>query len=172
MELRELEFRTLQGTLIPDVISYLNEKIIDDTEVLVGCDSQNTGHSTIYGLVIALHYGNRGGHIIYSKLEFPKIRDRFSKLWKEVELSVGLAESMKENKIKRIDYLDLDLNPDPIYNSNKVLASAMGWCQALGYNVRCKPDAMVASYVADRICRKVKYKWRGKKYNKKEKSLV
>lgn len=171
MELRELEFRTLQGTLIPDVISYLNEKIVDDTEVLIGCDSQNTGHSTIYGLVIALHYGNRGGHVIYSKLEYPKIKDRFTKLWREVELSVGLAESMKEQKITRIDYLDLDLNPDPIYNSNKVLASAMGWCQALGYNVRCKPAAIVASYVADRICRKVKYKRKGKRYDKMEKEL-
>ena len=172
MELRELEFRTLQGTLIPDIINYLNLKIKDDTEVLIGCDSQNTGRKTIYGIVIALHYGNRGAHIIYTKLEFEKIKDRFSKLWKEVELSLGLAEELKLKGITKIDYIDLDLNPDPKYNSNKVLISALGWCTSLGYKVRCKPNSLIASYVADRICRKVKYKWKKNKLTIKEKDLI
>lgn len=171
MKLEDFEFKTLKGKLIDNPIEYLNDKIKDDTKVLVGCDSQNSGKKSIYGLVIALHYGNKGAHVIYTKLEFDRFKDSFSKLWKEVELSIVLAESLKNNKIKKINFLDLDLNPDPLYNSNKILSSAIGWCNALGYEVRVKPDSLVASYMADRICRKVKYKIKKNKIKIKEKAF-
>jgi predicted RNase H-related nuclease YkuK (DUF458 family) len=104
-------------------------------------------------MVIVLHYGNRGGHVIYSRKSIPRILDRFTRLWKEVEDSVELAQWLEANDIEKPAFIDLDFNPDPKYQSNSILRSALGYVESLGYNARCKPDACSASYVADRICR-------------------
>ena len=81
-----------------------------------------------------------------------KIPDRFTRLWNEVEYSLQIAAILSENGIKP-NYIDLDLNPDPKYKSNQVLRAALGYVESMGYTPRCKPEAIVASYVADAICK-------------------
>jgi predicted RNase H-related nuclease YkuK (DUF458 family) len=34
-----------------------------------------------------------------------------------------------------------------------VLRAALGYVESMGYTPRCKPNAVVASYVADAICK-------------------
>ena len=173
MELDALIFRTLQGEkIISDIPSYLNGKIQETTKVLIGCDSQTMGGITSYGLVVVLHYGNRGGHVLYTQLDLPVVKDRFTKLWKEVEYSIDLAEALMKAGLTRIDYIDVDLASDVKWNSNTILRSAMGWVTDMGYNARCKPDAICASYVADKVCRKSKFKKDRKKFKKRKKELV
>jgi predicted RNase H-related nuclease YkuK (DUF458 family) len=101
---------------------------------------------------VVLHYGNNGGHVLYAKEQMNKIRDRFTRLWNEVEMSINLAVYLKDNGIDP-SYVDLDLNPDPKCGSNNVLRSALGYVESMGFTPRCKPDAISASYVADRICK-------------------
>ena len=54
--------------------------------------------------------------------------------------------------LPKADYIDLDLNPDPMYRSNSVLRSALGYVESLGYKARIKPNAADASTCADMIC--------------------
>jgi predicted RNase H-related nuclease YkuK (DUF458 family) len=74
-------------------------------------------------------------------------------LWNEVEYSIEVAEYLTNNGIQRPSYIDLDLNPDPKYKSNQILRAALGYVESMGYIPRCKPNAMVASHVADALCK-------------------
>ena len=47
--------------------------------------------------------------------------------------------------------MDVDLNKDPKHDSNTMLRAAMGLVESAGFKPRCKPDALSASYAADRV---------------------
>ncbi len=151
----EKVFKRLWDNQKIDLIPYVKDRLAesDNIRLYIGTDSQNIKEKTVYGIVIVFHYGNNGGHVIYSKYEVPKIRDRFTKLWREVEDSIELAQYLEMNGIQKPTYIDLDFNPDPKWQSNQVLRAALGYVESMGYEARCKPNAMAASYVADRICK-------------------
>ena len=148
-------FKSLGNNKVVDLVPYLKEKLAerDDIAIYIGSDSQNVGDKTIYAGVIVLHYGRNGGHVIYTKQKFTRIKDRFTKLWKEVEISIEIAQFLDSHGI-HATYIDIDLNPDPKYKSNGILRSAIGLVESMGYTARSKPDACAASYVADRLCQK------------------
>ncbi|MGA1772357.1 MAG: ribonuclease H-like YkuK family protein, partial [Flavobacteriaceae bacterium] len=61
-------------------------------EIHIGSDSQSVGKRTIYCTVIAYRFGNRGVHYILSKSSVPLINDMWTRLWREAELSIEVAE--------------------------------------------------------------------------------
>jgi predicted RNase H-related nuclease YkuK (DUF458 family) len=150
----ELQFKRLSDNRKVDLISYVSEylKQNPETEVYVGCDSQVHGRWTDFGMVIVLHKNKAGGHVLYATSRVERIRDKFIRLWTEVEHSINLAAHLSASSIP-IKFVDVDLNPDPRWGSNTVLRSAMGYIEAMGFTPRCKPDAVSASYVADKICK-------------------
>ena len=149
-----LKFKSLTTRKEVDLIPYVKQFLAENdcTSIFIGCDSQNEKNTT-YGIVIVLHNAGKGGHVLYAKEVLPKINDRFTRLWNEVEYSLQVAEYLTTNGIQKPNYIDLDLNPDPKYKSNQVLRAALGYVESMGYVPRCKPYAMVASYVADAICK-------------------
>ena len=96
---------------------------------------------------------SRGGHVIYTYFEEKRIKDNFTRLFKEAQLSLETAEYLKANNIKKIDFVDLDFNPDPKHKSNQVLRSAVGMIEGMGYKTRTKPHASSATYAADKVCK-------------------
>lgn len=136
--------------LIPYIKNYMKEN--SETELFVGCDSQNFKDETSYASVIVLYKPGKGGHVLYMKERCPKIKDRYTRLWSEVEKSVDIANSLCEAGIKKPEYIDLDLNPNPRFKSNMVLKAAIGYVESFGYNPRVKPEAVSASYMADYLC--------------------
>ena len=147
-------FKSLSTHCNVDISSYIRNYIQtnSDIKIYIGTDSQNLKTSTMYAQVIVLHNPRRGGHVLYSKSTYPKIINRFERLWREVELSIELAEYLRNAGIST-SYIDLDLNPDPKYQSNQVLRAALGYVESMGYVARIKPNALVASYVADSLCK-------------------
>jgi predicted RNase H-related nuclease YkuK (DUF458 family) len=81
----------------------------------------------------------------------PRVRDNFNRLWKEVEDSIAVAMYLRENNLSEVEYIDLDLNPDPKYNSNTVLRAALGYVESMGFKARIKPNAAAASCCADHL---------------------
>lgn len=139
-----------------DLITYLKEWISQNKEykIYIGCDSQNSLRNTTFATVIVLHYGNNnGGHVLYRKESFPMIKDKYHRLWKEVEFSVATAQYLIEFGMEKPDYIDVDLNPDPKYHSNSVLRAAVGLIQSLGIKARHKGNSPWAISVADLICK-------------------
>lgn len=147
-------FKKLSNNERVDLPTYVAEylKLHNNINIYVGCDSQTHGRYTKFGLVVVLHKGNSGGHVLYTTTSVERIRDRFERLWKEVEYSISIANVLNEANIT-VKYIDLDLNPDPKWGSNNVLRAAMGYVESMGYVPRCKPFAVSASYAADKICK-------------------
>lgn len=155
----ELRFKSL-GThqYVDDIFGYIKEKIqlVPETKLYVGTDSQNGRRSTTYATVIVLHYNEhdngKGAHVLYSKEVLPKMRDRFARLWGEVERSVEVSNMLRDGGLT-IKNIDLDFNEDPKWQSNTVLRSAVGYVEASGYKARWKPHNAFSVRVADQICK-------------------
>jgi len=151
----ERKFKSLTTKKEVDLISYLQQQFIDheDIKIYVGTDSQSRGASTLYAVVIVLHYGNHGAHVLYSKELTKRVYDSFSRLWKEVEISIEISEYLRNSGIQKPEFIDIDFNPDPKYKSNAVLRASLGYIESMGYKPRFKPDGFAATYCADKICK-------------------
>lgn len=134
---------------------YLKEylKTTFDSKIYIGTDSQNYRKYTAYAICIAVRNGDRGAHVLYHTLTEPKIKDRYARLWKEVEYSVELANQLVENEIS-VDVIELDFNKDKKSGSNMMIAAGEGYVKGLGYDVKSKPDELVATKAADHILRR------------------
>jgi predicted RNase H-related nuclease YkuK (DUF458 family) len=149
------EWRSLGDRKKIDPMKHLAEWTLvnPDYKIYIGCDSSNMGDETTYATVIVLHKENKGGHVIYSRKSEPRIKSRYERLWKEVELSVSAAHLLEMWGFGKPDFIDIDLNPDPRFQSNTLLASAVGMVESLGIKARWKSKSPWAISIADSICR-------------------
>lgn len=136
--------------LIEFIKNYLLEK--PETKLFIGTDSQRRYKGVLYATVIVLYNERKGGKVLYSKLKVDPIKDNFTRLFKEIEISIGVGTMLMDNNIdQRLMAIDLDYNIDKKYFSNKLLTSALGWAESLGFKCRNKPEAVCASHCADML---------------------
>ena len=103
--------------------------------------------NTRYITAIAYRFNNSGVHYIYTRYNYPKIIDKWERLWKETELSVKIAQILNNKEIN-IE-IDMDYNSDERYYSNKLVSVAKGWANSLGFKVNIKPFNQIATSAAD-----------------------
>jgi len=146
-------FKTLVSNQKVELINYIQEYVSqhNDTEILIGCDSQNRKRETIYAIVIGLYKPGKGAHVLYSRFTTPRERENTNRLLNEVWFSVEVAEAIKNELGIKATWIDIDLNPDPKYKSNSALTSAVGIVTGMGYNVRHKGNSPVMTYAADHL---------------------
>jgi predicted RNase H-related nuclease YkuK (DUF458 family) len=149
------EFRTLVKREKIDLISYIKNYVdsFPDTEILIGCDSQNRKRESVYALVIGLYKPGKGAHVVYSKFSTNREKENTIRLLNEVWYSVEVAEQIKNEIGIKANWIDIDLNPDPKFRSNQALASAIGIVTGMGYKVRHKGNSPVMTYAADSVCK-------------------
>ena len=149
------KFKTLQKVEIPDVVEYIKDYMKEhkNIEILIGCDSQAHGRKTAYVTVIALYTPTKGAHVIFSRENTPLERDLAKKLITETWKSIEIAEHLRENGIPRAKFIDIDLNPDPRYDSNKTLRQAIGLVEGMGYKARWKHNGAMVQATADHLVR-------------------
>ena len=150
------KFRTLYGTEVLDIVSYIREYLShrDNVEILIGSDSQCYGNKkTIYGVVIALYTPGKGAHVLCTRETLPMEHNTPSRLLGEVWKSIEMAEFLKENGLPKPQWIDIDLNPDPKYKSNSVLRQAVGVVEGMGYKVRYKHLGALTTYAANHLVR-------------------
>ena len=148
-------FRKIDGTPV-DVVKHTLDIIREnlDVKIHVGTDSQNVSDETVYVSVIAYRYGTRGVHYIFTKERVKRINDLWTRLWREAENTIEIAEWFK-NKVNvsiKLE-LDMDYNEDEFYKSNQLISATKGWANSLGYQVNVKPNIQVATKAADYHCR-------------------
>ncbi len=150
------QFRTLYGTPIANIVDYTKEYMSthDEVEILIGCDSQcHKNKKTVYGVVIALYTPGKGAHVLCYKETVPIEKNLSVRLLNETWRSIELAEELRKNGLPKPKYIDIDLNPDPKFDSNKALRQAMGLVEGMGYTPRCKHNGVMATYAADHLVR-------------------
>ena len=90
---------------------------------------------------------------MYHKTKVPIVKDFWSRLWKETELSIEAALFITENSPLKIESIDLDFNDDEYKASNKLVAASKGWVSATGFKSTTKPALQIATRAADHIIR-------------------
>ena len=121
----------------------------------VGCDSLNIKDKTVFiTTLVGIHPDKKGAFILYSKEKIPKIEEPQVRLWLEVEKAIEFACSLRDDHNVDIESIDFDLNPDITYESSRLVASAIGYAESVGFKAHCKPDSIFAIYAADFIVHK------------------
>lgn len=147
------QFKTLTSNQKVELIDYVKRYTVQkpDTQILIGCDSQNRKRETIYAIVIGLYTPGKGAHVLYSRFAVPREKENVTRLLNEVWFSVEVAEQLKSELGLSPTWIDIDLNPDPKYKSNQALSSAVGVVTGMGYNVRHKGNSPIMTYAADHL---------------------
>lgn len=148
-------FRKESGERV-NVIDHCREilSFYPSAEILIGTDSQNSKKDTKYSTVIVFRYGLRGAHYIYNTIRVPKIKDLFTRLFKECELSLDIAEFISQNTSYKVEAIELDFNDFKKTKSTPLISATKGWCESLNYNVVLKSGNMIAMKAADHVVRK------------------
>jgi predicted RNase H-related nuclease YkuK (DUF458 family) len=155
------KFKTRQGAIIDDIKTYVANWIVDkpDIKIYIGCDSQRTEGSVHYAVSICMYNPGKGGHIVDRKTTYPADKTFesknkeviFERLWKEVEMSVEVADQLKDLNAKII--IHCDYNSDQSELSNRLYGAGIGYAMDLGYEAEGKPNAFAATYAADNAVR-------------------
>lgn len=120
-------------------------------KVYVGSDSQNYSRKTVFATTVVLRYENNGAHVIYHKEELELVNDLWTRLWGELQRSIDVAGYLRFECDIPIEQIDLDINADPEYPSNKVFHAAVGYATSMGYKARTKPELLLATWAANVI---------------------
>jgi predicted RNase H-related nuclease YkuK (DUF458 family) len=154
----------LEGGETVDLVTHVNEimRTKDVTEVIVGTDSQNKRYNTTYVTTVVFKYFGRGAHYIYQRENVKKIKDRFDRLWGEVERSLEVAMFLENkdpetDKIRgtKVDFIELDFNKKELTGSNSMIKASAGYVTGMGFKCKVKPDdGLSAVKAADHLCRR------------------
>lgn len=121
----------------------------------VGCDSLNVKDKTVFiTTLVGINPEHSGAFILYWKEKVSKINDSQSRLWQEVEKAIQFAKYLRDNCNINIECIDFDLNPNESYISSRLVSSALGYAESLGFKAYCKPEFIYAIYAADHIVHK------------------
>ena len=149
----DMQYRKLDGTPVDDLASYTKDYLHKHNEVSlsVGTDSQNIGGSSVYATVVAFRHPGKGVHYILTKKREPIISDMITRLFKEAEDSIKVAEYLKENGVYQPITIDVDYNENEEHRSHKLIPMVKGWILGLGYQMNTKQNIQVASVAADHL---------------------
>jgi uncharacterized protein len=154
-----MEFVNRKEEPIHDVRDYVVDWLIKhpNSEVHIGCDSQEVSRKINFVTTICLYEIGRGAHVIHLKEfeEKPKsgkqIANMYTKLWSEVVRSVNVADYLGDIGTKIT--IHLDYNSNPIGKSNQLYDAGIGYAKSKGYDAVGKPDAWASTSCADKLCR-------------------
>lgn len=98
------------------------------------------------GIIIASTYWN-----VFKQRHKELVNERMVyEVGKSVEAAYELAPLLDLYDIKL--EIHADINPNPLYESNKALQQAVGYILGMGYSFKIKPDAPASSNCADALC--------------------
>ena len=146
-----VDFKKCTGERIEDITQYIKSYLNDfpEVQIMIGTDSQNRSGRTVYSTVVALYNPGKGAHCIFKRWRTPREKVRSTRLLNEVQASIETADALVAAGIKKPEYIDIDINPNPRYKSNEVFTAAKGWVEGSGYEVRFKTFGPLVTTFAD-----------------------
>ena len=115
--------------------------------VCVGTDSDSKDGITVYATAVVVHRLGNGATYFYRKTVERGIQDMFTRLFREAELSVEMAEIVS-SLLGYPPAIHLDIGHDG--ESEKVLNSLVGYVIGMGYECVIKPESFAAYKIAHR----------------------
>jgi len=152
------------GQVIDEVLGYMSGKPEKFYDIIVGCDS-SSGEEPHFPVAVVILRVGEGGRFFLKRISYPQTK-KFSN-WKirvleEVLLSCELALFLKENLEKKLESLPNSFNWQFRYihadvgengATRDMIKEVTGLIRGNGFEPKIKPEAYVASTVADRYAR-------------------
>ncbi len=146
--------------VVEELFNYISEKPEKFYDIIVGCDS-SSGENPHFPLAVVVLRVGEGGRFFLKKVSY---KDRKFYNWKtrileEVFLSCQLASYLRENFEKKIQsskqethyqfrYIHADVGENGA--TRDMIKEVTGLIRGNGFEPKIKPEAYVASTVADR----------------------
>ena len=174
-----LHWLTLNGNEVPNIIDEIKKNIEywsniiekDRLKFIVSCDSQRHGGKIVYVTTIVFLRKGLGGQGYFIRevssipgykfhLENETKQDKIKRiqaiiqhrLWNECIKAVKCAlwlDTVIEEYGLCVEEIHEDINSNKKYRSNDMLKSIVGYIEAVGFKPIIKPNAWVASTIAD-----------------------
>ena len=152
----------LEITQIPEKIRKYYERMKHyetPFQMTVGTDSQNFDTLKVVNVIAVICEGH-GGIFFYEVTRLPRTNDVRQKLTTEtnesLQATLKLTEIMEKEEFKELrENLQISIHIDAGWSPNgktkELIPGLVGWIKACGYDCEVKPDAFVASTIADKI---------------------
>jgi hypothetical protein len=142
--------------VIQELLSFINEEPGRKYKIIIGTDSSGRGEKVDFVTALVIHRVGRGGRYFWRRIYENKKLVLRSRIYKEVTLSLDLAQKVSRKLLK-------DLNPDEIKQNleihvdvgrngetREMIKEVVGMVRGSGFNVKTKPESYGASCVADK----------------------
>lgn len=146
--------------VIEEVFNYINQKPEKFYDIIVGCDSPS-GEEPHFPVVLVVLRQGEGGRFFLKKISYQnrKFYNWKTRVLEEITLSCELALILRENfeeKLKNLPYasnyqfryIHADIGENGA--TKDMIKEVIGLIRGNGFEARIKPEAYVASVVADR----------------------
>jgi len=150
--------------VIEEMINYIKAKPEKFYDIIVGCDS-SSGDEPHFPVVVAILRVGEGGRFFLKKIKYPSsVNKKFvnwrTRILEEVLLSCDLALFLREDFKKKIQeindenlhyqfrYIHADIGENG--QTKDMVKELTGLIRSNGFEPKIKPEAYVASVVADR----------------------
>ena len=141
-----------------EVISIL-QKVSKDSghKIIIGTDSVKLGYNFIFTNAICIlnnNFYDRRYFYHREELKDDSYLDLSKRLLKETTDSISIALNIKESLENANIEIHADVNPDINHKSSSYNNMIKGYITGCGFSVKTKPQAFVASSIADLHTRK------------------
>jgi predicted RNase H-related nuclease YkuK (DUF458 family) len=147
--------------VIEEMINYIREKPEKFYDVIVGCDS-SSGEEPHFPVAVVILRVGEGGRFFLKKVKYSQERRFYNwkqRILEEVFLSCQLAlvlreelqkkiQNLKENFNYQFRYIHADIGENGL--TKEMIKEVTGLIRANSFEPKIKPEAYVASTVADR----------------------
>ena len=138
--------------LIKEILSYIRFYSQDKCRVIIGTDSA-THDTTDFVNAIVIYRVGHGGRFFWRRIKKKKTTDLRQKIYKEVFLSLKLAqEILARLSLEKDINFDFEVHVDigSKGKTREMLQEIIGMVKGSGFQVKTKPESFGASKVADR----------------------
>jgi predicted RNase H-related nuclease YkuK (DUF458 family) len=147
-----MQWRTLRGERIEDVLDFVRGNAGDGQSVHVGTDSLQSPRLTRFVTVVAILTPGRGGRAVYARETVPRIASLRQRLMREVWLSVDLGLKLHPVVPGELT-VHIDANPVVTHRSSAYVQELVGLVVSQGFRAQVKPESWAATHAADRMVR-------------------
>ncbi|MBU3918313.1 ribonuclease H-like YkuK family protein [Patescibacteria group bacterium] len=147
--------------MLDEIFSYIKEEPKYDYEIIVGCDSSSSEEPSFPIAIVVLRKG-AGGRFFLKKVKYHKRKfyNLHERILEEVWLSCRLALELRDIINKRVnkmvsplkyefEYIHADVGSSGA--TKDMIREVVGLIKGNGFEAKIKPEAYVASIVADRF---------------------
>jgi predicted RNase H-related nuclease YkuK (DUF458 family) len=139
--------------VVDAIISFIEEDRSRHYHVIIGTDSENHDESDFVSAVIVHRVGN-GGRYWWRRLRLPRFKALRARIWREVSMSLELAQAFVREVMSRKSFpdfhLEIHVDVGTQGETRAIVQEVIGMVRGSGFEVKTKPDSYAASKVADR----------------------